>query len=187
MRSTRCFTMLAAVTCLGAAACGSSKHAVSNTTPVATSVASDPAPTPTVRTAKTRPHKAKTHPVTGSSRTSTAPTAVAVASAFHRPIPTGCLRQNGYRFFYYVETGILAASRAPAAHHDVNAHVYVDGPYPTRAAAAKAAQGLIGVEYAASGGLYEVSATLRSHARSAVAAIAACLAGRPARKKSFGF
>lgn len=199
MRSKLYLAVFASAACLGVAACGSSKHATSVSSPATTSAA-----TVTTTSATTKTHaastKAKTHTVSGSSakpaaNAATASASIPVAKTFNSPIPSGCLAKQGYQYHYYVERGILAASRAPVAHVDVNAHVYVDGPYKNAPAAAAAAQSLLGTEYAASGGLYEVSATLRSHANAAVQAIAACLKSRPSpgkarsktKKKSFGF
>jgi hypothetical protein len=212
MRNKPAFVMLAAVACLGAAACGSSKPkapattttAAAATTGTAAAVSTDPG-TATKHASKTdekragsakstRPRSSTTTPIrtataappaTTTTTTTVAPpvTPAAPADTFRAPIPTSCLGKNGYHYHYLVERGILAASHGPVPHTDIDAMIFVDGPYPNPAAAATAAQGLIGTEYAASGGRYEVSATLRSHANSAVVAIAACLKGNVSAKK----
>jgi hypothetical protein len=56
-----------------------------------------------------------------------------------------------------------------------NLHVYIDGPYKTGADADRSATSLLGVELAARGGLYVVSAALTSHLDAQVAAVAKCL------------
>jgi hypothetical protein len=72
--------------------------------------------------------------------------------------------------------------------------VFVDGPYKSRQAASDAARSLAGTEYAASGGRWEITATLQSHLNPQVQTVAHCLAGSsvssgrgPARGKSYTF
>jgi hypothetical protein len=55
--------------------------------------------------------------------------------------------------------------------------VYVEGPYTTHAQAEQSAQSLAGVELNAAGGLYAVSAGLKSQLNIQVTAVANCLAG----------
>ncbi len=53
--------------------------------------------------------------------------------------------------------------------------MFVDGPYKNVANASASAASLNGTEYAARGGLYVVTATLRGHLGSLVPEVAGCL------------
>jgi hypothetical protein len=59
--------------------------------------------------------------------------------------------------------------------------VFVDGPYRTRAAADESVSSLTGVELAARGGRYVVSASLVSQFGAIVKTVAACLSALAAR------
>lgn len=63
---------------------------------------------------------------------------------------------------------------------NVNAMILVDGPYKSVAAAAASANSLQGVEFAASGGVWEVTASLRGRRGYIVTEVATCLAGHGA-------
>jgi hypothetical protein len=78
---------------------------------------------------------------------------------------------------------LYVANVPGTAQNDVNSMVLVDGPYPSAAKAASSAQSLLGVEYASSGGRWEVSATLISHLNSLVGKVAKCLGGATPPKK----
>ena len=54
--------------------------------------------------------------------------------------------------------------------------IYIDGPYSSVSQAETAANGLVGIESVASGGLYVVSAVLADHLDSYVDALAKCVA-----------
>ncbi len=54
--------------------------------------------------------------------------------------------------------------------------VIIDGPYKSAAAAQSSVAGLQGIEIAAAGGIYEVTAALRSNLTRDVTRVAACMA-----------
>jgi hypothetical protein len=58
--------------------------------------------------------------------------------------------------------------------------ILVDGPYRSAAAAKASAASLAGVEFAASGGVWEVTAALRGRRGYLVTEVANCLAGHGA-------
>lgn len=84
-------------------------------------------------------------------------------------------------------SGIWEANAGNTSLTDLNAIVFVDGPYKTKQGASASAQSLNGVEYAASGGRWEVSASLPSHLSAQVTKVAKCLAGGGSGSKSYTF
>jgi hypothetical protein len=91
--------------------------------------------------------------------------------------PKHCLTSSGLVSFHFSKTGVWSADDRASGQT-----VFVDGPYKTAAAADKAVSTLVGIEIAQRGGLYEVTALLRSHLQAPVAKVAQCLAGAKSSK-----
>lgn len=185
-----------AVLVLGAVAgCGGQNQADLGppvTAPAATSAqASAPgvstAPATTTQAAKPRARAARAgKPGAQSVRTpkpSTAPTKTATpAPAAKKPAakanpskeaPLACLRQANLYKPAKSGDGLWSAVERKSGKP-----VFVDGPYKSAAEAKTSAASLVGVQDAAKGGLYVVSAAVRSHAGPVVRIVAKCLQAR---------
>jgi hypothetical protein len=111
------------------------------------------------------------------------------------PQPGPCLASAGMLGARQArEPGVWEANWGTTSTNNLNAMVFVDGPYKNRQAASDAARTLLGTEYGASGGRWEVSASLPSRLNAQVHKVARCLgglsesAGRgPATGKSYTF
>jgi hypothetical protein len=168
----------------GAAAAAS---ATSTATPASTTTTPASTTASTTTTTKATTPRAATTAGSSSATTSATRTTPAAPAATAAATPVQCLRRSGLRHIHRVEHGLWAASRLPTPLGDVNAMVFVDGPYAGRHAAAASAQSLQGTEYADPAGRYVASATLRSRLSAAVAKVAACLGGghaKPQRSRS---
>jgi hypothetical protein len=99
------------------------------------------------------------------------------------PKPLACLSIDGLdRARVGKEPGVWEANYGTTSERNLNAVVFVDGPYKSKHAADASAATLNGVEIAMRGGLYDVTASLPSHLTSQVRAVADCLQGPGAPK-----
>jgi hypothetical protein len=96
--------------------------------------------------------------------------------------PKRCLNSSGLVDFHFSKTGVWSANDRASGQT-----VFVDGPYKNAAAAAQAVSTLVGVEIAKRGGLYEVTATIRSHLEAPVAKVAQCLSGAKSKSGALTF
>lgn len=97
------------------------------------------------------------------------------------PAPVTCLSRGGLNRIHITQGGFWEGIEGINPSGDPNAMVFVDGPYRTRAAADESVSSLTGVELAARGGRYVVSASLVSQFGAIVKTVAACLSALAAR------
>ena len=159
-------------------------------------VAASTAPAVTATGAATTPARARAHAArhtarakAGATTTTTTPpaaTARPVAAVHPRSkpkSPVACMTAAGLAHVGpSAQTGTWQGS-------DARSHrlIFVDGPYRSPGAAKQSVGTLIGVNQAAAGGVWEVSASLRGGTGPAVRRVAACLAGHLAKRaKSSG-
>lgn len=167
-------------------AAGTTSAATSSATPATTTTATHasasatgtaPVSAPATSAASTAGASPSTRHGAGSrARTSRASTpsvtphaATPTTNASLNPVP--CLQAS-----QLVDAGLSRPNEWQARFPITHAVIYVDGPYRTVAMARASAASLNGVEFAAAGGLFEVSAVLSSHLGASVNAVAACLA-----------
>jgi hypothetical protein len=107
------------------------------------------------------------------------------------PKPLACLSIDGLdRARVGKEPGVWMANYGTTSEQNLNAVVFVDGPFKSKQAADASVASLSGVEIAMRGGLYEVSASLPSRLTSQVRAVANCLQGAGAsqsKSNSYSF
>lgn len=181
---------LLGVAAIGLGACGGSATkkppAVGQTvTPTTTSATST---TANLKSSKLVSARARRN-ATGRNATGRNATAIDPANAYRTipgPQPLDCLRSSPglNRARKAKEFGVWEANAGTTASNDSNGKVFVDGPYRTVNAARAAAQSLQGVEFAASAGRWEVSASLRSRLEPAVSVVANCMAGGDSAKST---
>lgn len=189
------------------AACGGGSHKEPSTlASVATTTAVTSTPTTATTAGKPAKHadaKRPVKPATPAPATSTTtrvstpagknPTAVDPANTHPTiagPQPKACLASAGLLGARTGrEPGVWEGNWGTTSTKDLNAIVFVDGPYKNKQAASQAAQQLLGTEYAAAGGRWEVSASLPSHLSPQVKKVAACLGASAgaAGGKSYSF
>jgi hypothetical protein len=187
---------LVAASALGLAACGGSSHSTSTT---ASTVATTPQTTPVQTTTTATTHAAapakvpavapKKHakygPTVGTNEGGTA----RVITQIPTPLPPGitpkksdqilaCLHGTGLVQGKLDRSGVWSAMD-PTTRKSV----FVDGPYQTTAAADASVKTLKGLDSAARGGLFVVSAAIATHLGDAVTATASCLNGSSGAKR----
>ena len=103
------------------------------------------------------------------------------------PTPKACLLAADLgRVRKGTEQGVTIGNVPGTGLKDVNGMIFVDGPYRSAAQAHQSAESLQGVEFAASGGVWEVTAALRGHRGYVVVEVANCLAGHGEVKPTGG-
>jgi hypothetical protein len=167
--------LAAALVVLVLAGCGGSGKPATSTAAGVVTTSQSTAPTPTSATtgAKNPAKRKATAPpgTTTRSATSTTPTVTTRAATPKPKSPVACMVRAGLLHVgRAVQTGTWQGTD-PVSHRPI----YVDGPYPSPAAAKQSATTLIGVSQEAAGGVWEVSASLRGGTGPAVRRVAACL------------
>ena len=176
----------AAVPVLALAGCGGSSKPATKTAadPFTTSQSTTTSTTPAAA-ARKKPAKHKATGSAGTSTRSTASTTPAATTPVATPkpkSPVACMVRAGLKHVgRALQVGTWQGAD-PTSHRQI----YVDGPYKSAAAVRQAVGTLAGVNHAAAGGLWEVSASLRGGTGPAVRRVAACLSGSK-KGSSFSF
>jgi hypothetical protein len=197
MRTTR-WTVLIVAAAAGIAGCGGSSHNSSTRTTAAVVATVPQAATTTTTVTTTTKPKPKPKPATSTVYTSAKPSArvttiaglpgIAIRNGTVErkttPVPpvSGAKPAVGFMASCVGSAGLFKIElirpntwRA-VAPVGTGLPVYVDGPYTTTSEAATSAASLLGIESAAPGGLYVVSAARTSHLNTYVNALGKCLA-----------
>jgi hypothetical protein len=127
----------------------------------------------------------KTVPTVAVHATPTPKPAVAPHPTSAGPKPLDCLTRVGLLAAREGnQSGVWEANWGTGLATNPHTTIWVDGPYKSKSAAATAVATLQGVEIAARGGLYEITAQLTSGLGAKVKAVARCLNGSTAASHS---